>query len=190
MPLGSDGRLSILELFHGPTAAFQRLRRALSGGVHVTAAQAGAAASDDSRGHLGRHWWRGRRGVSRPAWHRGRGPVSERARLADPGEATHLLGRQRKVLRGARYIRRLPAPREAGVSRPGLREQTELSSANSINLGRLLPQAVYYAATSLAIWRKYGERASFVIPSGISATRRPASGPARSACRSGCRARP
>ncbi|HEX4675597.1 MAG TPA: pyridoxal-phosphate dependent enzyme, partial [Steroidobacteraceae bacterium] len=44
--------------------------------------------------------------------------------------------------------------------------QTELSSANSINLGRLLPQAVYYAATSLAIWRRYGELASFVIPSG------------------------
>jgi threonine synthase len=47
-----------------------------------------------------------------------------------------------------------------------LRAQTELSSANSINLGRLLPQAVYYAATSLAIWRKYGELASFVVPSG------------------------
>jgi threonine synthase len=49
---------------------------------------------------------------------------------------------------------------------PQLRSQTELSSANSINLGRLLPQAVYYAATSLDIWRKYGELASFVIPSG------------------------
>jgi threonine synthase len=49
---------------------------------------------------------------------------------------------------------------------PQLREQTELSSANSINLGRLLPQAVYYAATSLAIWRRYGEPASFVVPSG------------------------
>jgi threonine synthase len=49
---------------------------------------------------------------------------------------------------------------------PQLRQQTELSSANSINLGRLLPQAVYYASSSLAIWRKYGERASYVIPSG------------------------
>ncbi|HEY2036288.1 MAG TPA: pyridoxal-phosphate dependent enzyme, partial [Steroidobacteraceae bacterium] len=38
--------------------------------------------------------------------------------------------------------------------------------ANSINLGRLLPQAVYYAATSLGVWRQYGEPASFVIPSG------------------------
>jgi threonine synthase len=49
---------------------------------------------------------------------------------------------------------------------PELRRQTELSSANSINLGRLLPQAVYYAATSLAVWRRYGEPASFVVPSG------------------------
>jgi threonine synthase len=47
-----------------------------------------------------------------------------------------------------------------------LRQQTELSSANSINLGRLLPQAVYYASSSLEIWRKYGEPASYVIPSG------------------------
>jgi threonine synthase len=49
---------------------------------------------------------------------------------------------------------------------PQLREQTELSSANSINLGRLLPQAVYYASSSLQIWQKYGEPASYVIPSG------------------------
>jgi threonine synthase len=41
-----------------------------------------------------------------------------------------------------------------------------LSSANSINLGRLLPQAVYYAATSLAVWRRHGEPASFIVPSG------------------------
>ncbi|HEY8509949.1 MAG TPA: pyridoxal-phosphate dependent enzyme, partial [Steroidobacteraceae bacterium] len=49
---------------------------------------------------------------------------------------------------------------------PELTARFELSSANSINLGRLLPQAVYYAATSLAIWRQYGEPASFIIPSG------------------------
>jgi len=49
---------------------------------------------------------------------------------------------------------------------PALRARFDLSSANSINLGRLLPQMVYYAAASLALWRKHGERASFVIPSG------------------------
>jgi threonine synthase len=47
-----------------------------------------------------------------------------------------------------------------------LRRRFELSSANSINLGRLLPQAAYYAATSLAVWRETGEAANFIIPSG------------------------
>jgi threonine synthase len=41
-----------------------------------------------------------------------------------------------------------------------------LSSANSINVARLLPQMTYFAATSLAIWSEHGEPASFVIPSG------------------------
>jgi threonine synthase len=49
---------------------------------------------------------------------------------------------------------------------PGLFPGVELSSANSINLGRLLPQAVYYAASSLMIERKTGQRACYVIPSG------------------------
>ncbi len=41
-----------------------------------------------------------------------------------------------------------------------------MSSANSINLGRLLPQAVYYAASSLAIRAQTGDKASYIIPSG------------------------
>jgi threonine synthase len=49
---------------------------------------------------------------------------------------------------------------------PQLKAHTELSSANSINLGRLLPPAVYYATASLTIWRATGERASFIVPSG------------------------
>jgi threonine synthase len=49
---------------------------------------------------------------------------------------------------------------------PLLKQRFELSSANSINLGRLLPQAVYYAAASLRGWREHGEPVSFVVPSG------------------------
>jgi threonine synthase len=41
-----------------------------------------------------------------------------------------------------------------------------LSSANSINLGRLLPQAAYYASTSLQYWRKHARKLNFIIPSG------------------------
>src|SRR6185369_15080528 len=47
-----------------------------------------------------------------------------------------------------------------------LRRKVEMSSANSINLGRLLPQAVYYAASSLQIRATTGEKASYIIPSG------------------------
>ena len=41
-----------------------------------------------------------------------------------------------------------------------------MSSANSINIGRLLPQAVYHGAASLQHWRRHGGRLSFVVPTG------------------------
>ncbi len=41
-----------------------------------------------------------------------------------------------------------------------------LLSANSINLGRLLPQTVYYAAASLWYSRQQGVRPGFIVPTG------------------------
>ena len=41
-----------------------------------------------------------------------------------------------------------------------------LTSANSISLGRLLPQIVYYAHAVFAHWLAYGRRLNFVIPTG------------------------
>ena len=49
---------------------------------------------------------------------------------------------------------------------PALSSAFALSSANSINVGRLLPQMVYYAAASLEVWRRDGRQASFIVPSG------------------------
>lgn len=49
---------------------------------------------------------------------------------------------------------------------PALAETHQLSSANSINIGRLLPQMVYYAKAGLELWRETGRRANFIIPSG------------------------
>jgi threonine synthase len=49
---------------------------------------------------------------------------------------------------------------------PSLKAQLSLVSANSINVGRLLPQTVYYASSSLRYQRKNGKEAGFVIPSG------------------------
>lgn len=47
-----------------------------------------------------------------------------------------------------------------------LQAQIPLSSANSISLGRLLPQMSYYAAASLAHWRAHGQALNVVIPTG------------------------
>ena len=49
---------------------------------------------------------------------------------------------------------------------PSLSSAFALSSANSINVGRLLPQMVYYAAASLEVWRREGRLAGFIVPSG------------------------
>jgi threonine synthase len=55
---------------------------------------------------------------------------------------------------------------KAAFRDPGLGAALALSSANSINLGRLLPQMAYYASASLEIWRAGGRRPNFIIPSG------------------------
>lgn len=49
---------------------------------------------------------------------------------------------------------------------PALAESHQLSSANSINVGRLLPQMVYYAKAGLELWRELGKRVNFIIPAG------------------------
>ena len=52
------------------------------------------------------------------------------------------------------------------VAVPALREEVPLSSANSISLGRLLPQMSYYAHSALAHLTATGSEARYVIPSG------------------------
>ena len=49
---------------------------------------------------------------------------------------------------------------------PTLTKRHALSSANSINPGRLLPQMVYYASASLEIRQRHGRPANFIVPSG------------------------
>ena len=41
-----------------------------------------------------------------------------------------------------------------------------LSSANSINVGRLLPQMAYYAQSSLELFRRDGRKPNYIVPSG------------------------
>src|SRR5690606_22931278 len=49
---------------------------------------------------------------------------------------------------------------------PALRERHRLTAANSINLGRLLPQTAYHAAAALWHSREHGNTAGFIVPTG------------------------
>ena len=164
--LTKDERVSVLELFHGPTAAFKDF-----GARFLAACMARARGPSDpllqilvaTSGDTG--------GAVAAAFHNRPGvgvSVLFPKGLVSPTQERQLTCWGGNVgsfsVRGTfddcqRMVKEAFADAQ-------LRAQMQLSSANSINLGRLLPQAVYYVATSLAIWRKHGEPASFVIPSG------------------------
>jgi len=166
VPLDAGGRLAVLELFHGPTAAFKDF------GARFLAAsfarlRAGAertltilvATSGDTGGAVAAAF-HGRPGIEVAVlFPKGLvSPTQERQLTCWGGNVRSL------AVRGTfDDCQRLV---KAAFLDPQLAEERVLSSANSINLGRLLPQSAYYAATSLAIWRRYAEPASFIVPSG------------------------
>ncbi|MGB5629155.1 MAG: threonine synthase [Woeseiaceae bacterium] len=55
---------------------------------------------------------------------------------------------------------------KAAMADPDLSTTHRFSSANSINIGRLLPQSTYYADASLRHFRRTGNQAAFIIPTG------------------------
>jgi threonine synthase len=165
-PVTDGGKLSVLELFHGPTAAFkdfgarflaaslQRLRKDVSRPLNILVATSG-----DTGGAVAAAFHR-RPGVAVSVlFPKGLVSPTQERQLTCWGDNVHSY----RVNGSFDDCQRLV--KEAFVD-PGLKAMFELSSANSINLGRLLPQAVYYAATSLAIHRKHGVKPNFVIPSG------------------------
>ncbi|HEV3181344.1 MAG TPA: threonine synthase [Steroidobacteraceae bacterium] len=166
VPLDADGRLAVLELFHGPTAAFKDFgARFLAACFARLRAGAGrtltilVATSGDTGGAVAAAF-HGRPGIEVAVlFPKGLvSPTQERQLTCWGGNVRSL------AVRGTfDDCQRLV---KAAFLDAQLAEQRVLSSANSINLGRLLPQSAYYAATSLAVWRRYGEPASFIVPSG------------------------
>ena len=55
---------------------------------------------------------------------------------------------------------------KAALADDELCKRYRFSSANSINIGRLLPQSTYYADTSLRHFRETGNKPGFIIPTG------------------------
>jgi len=55
---------------------------------------------------------------------------------------------------------------KGAMADPELSSTHRFSSANSINIGRLLPQSTYYADASIRHFRRTGNKPGFIIPTG------------------------
>lgn len=156
----------VLELFHGPTAAFKdfgarflaacmaRVQRSNAKPLHILVATSG-----DTGGAVASAFHR-RPGVQVTVLYpHGMISPAQEHQLTCWGDNVRAI-----AVRGAfDDCQRLVKEAFADTA---LNEHFQLSSANSINIARLLPQMAYFAASSLAIWNERGEPASFVIPSG------------------------
>ncbi len=55
---------------------------------------------------------------------------------------------------------------KAALGNAALQAECPMSSANSISLGRLLPQMSYYAQAALGFWRRHAQPLNFIVPTG------------------------
>ncbi len=167
---GTPGPASVLELFHGPTSAFKDFgARFLAASLErIRAAQVNktgkkltilVATSGDTGGAVAaafhkRPWMDV--GVLYPT-----GLVSQRQaqQLACWGGNVRTFSVHGTFDECQRMVKEAFADES-------LKATHELSSANSINVGRLLPQMVYYVSSALTVWRNTGKKANFIIPSG------------------------
>lgn len=165
-PISQDGRYAVLELFHGPTAAFKdfgaRFLAACFERLHVPGARMLnilVATSGDTGGAVAAAFHR-RPGLGVTVlFPKGLVSPTQERQLTCWGENVRSLAVRGTFDDCQRLVK-------AAFVDAALRARFDLSSANSINLGRLLPQMVYYAAASLATQAATGEPLSFVIPSG------------------------
>lgn len=161
-----DGEVAVLELFHGPTAAFKDVGAGFLAAC-MQRIEAGAprpltilvATSGDTGGAVAAAFHR-RPGIDVAVLYPD-GLVSPRQahQLSCWGDNVHTWKLSGTFDDCQRLVK-------AAFRDPALSASLRLSSANSINIGRLLPQMVYYAHASLTWWRRLREAPSFVVPTG------------------------
>jgi threonine synthase len=163
---GAAGPLSVLELFHGPTAAFkdfgarflaaslERIPRSDPRRLTILVATSGDTGGAVAAAFYQRPW------VDVVVLYP-RGLVSARQekQLACWGKNVRTLAVRGTFDDCQRMVK------EAFVD-PALGRDLQLSSANSINVGRLLPQMAYYAQSSLELYRRDGRAPNYIVPSG------------------------
>jgi len=164
-----DMPLSMLEIFHGPTAAFKDVGARFLAATMARIIAAGkfaqppvtilVATSGDTGGAVAAAFHRrpGLRVVV--LFPEGRVSPRQQHQLTCWGDNVVSLSVRGEFDDCQRLVK-------AAFADTALSTQHNLCSANSINVGRLLPQSAYYAKASLEHWRKTGEPISFIVPTG------------------------
>lgn len=163
---GLPGPASVLELFHGPTSAFKdfgarflasslaRIRRGSSRPLTILVATSG-----DTGGAVAAAFHRRKAIEVVVLFPQGLVSPRQAQQLACWGANVHSFAVRGNFDDCQRLVKQAFADPDFSRSR-------DLSSANSINIGRLLPQMVYYARASLEVWRQSGKAPSFIVPAG------------------------
>ncbi|MDR0645247.1 MAG: threonine synthase [Treponema sp.] len=174
-PLVIVGDRLVLELFHGPTAAFKDfgarfmarafsfLRRGEDNPLNILVATSGDTGGAVADGFFGVE------GISVTVLYpKGRvSPLQER-QIAGLGGNIAAIAVEGSFDDCQRLVK-------AAFADEGLKKRMVLSSANSINVARLIPQAVYYATAAAEVLKRSTEvgwdwqpnsRVSFCVPSG------------------------
>lgn len=162
-----DPLTEVLELFHGPTAAFKDVgarflaacfarlpRESTAQSLTILVATSGDTGGAVAAAFHGRPGFR-----VVVLYPDGRVSPRQAHQLSCFGDNIHTYRVQGSFDDCQRMVK-------AAFSDPALRAAIPLSSANSISLGRLLPQMSYYAHSALAHQAHYGEPARYVIPTG------------------------
>jgi threonine synthase len=158
--------LSVLELFHGPTSAFkdfgarflaacmERIRRGQRRKLTILVATSGDTGAAVAAAFHNKPWV-----DVAVLYPKDRVSARQAHQLACWGGNVRTFAVQGSFDDCQRIVKEAFAD-------PALAETHQLSSANSINIGRLLPQMAYYAQAGLQLWRESGRRANFIVPTG------------------------
>ena len=161
--------LSVLEIFHGPTAAFKDVGARFLAASMVAIIDKGeyarppvtvlVATSGDTGGAVAAAFHRkpGTRVVV--LFPDGRVSPRQQHQLTCWGDNIISLAIRGEFDDCQRLVK-------AAFADEQLNAAHNLVSANSINVGRLLPQAAYYAKSSLEYYRQTGQATNFIIPTG------------------------
>ncbi|MFA7533370.1 MAG: threonine synthase [Tissierellaceae bacterium] len=178
VPLEEVGDVHILELFYGPTSAFKDMALSILPYLLKTAMEKEnikeklvvLTATSGDTGKAALEGFAHKEGIKIIVFYpeKGVSEIQRRQMITQEGENTFVIGIEGNfddAQRGVKYIFN-----HKGFKEELLKGGYRLSSANSINIGRLIPQIVYYFYSYIKLLKEgkttLGQKINIVVPTG------------------------